>query len=91
LGHTRVSSGRAGWAGHVNQALSVAHCLSRAQIMSTSMTTHQVQKLVAAAKRWAAFQEGDSLLDQDHDDHLKAEAIAARERLLSIIDELPNS
>ena len=46
----------------------------------------QIRKLVAAAKAWAAFQEGDSLEDQTTDAKLKAAAIEARERLLDAID-----
>lgn len=53
-------------------------------------TTPQVIRFVRAAKAWAAFQEGDSLRDQDTDEKLKAEAIEARERLLNVIDDLPN-
>ena len=50
----------------------------------------QVLRLIRAAKKWADFQDGDSLYDQDGDPKLKAEAIEARERLLKIIDDLPN-
>lgn len=53
------------------------------------MTQQQIDKLVRAAKRWAAFQEGDSLEDQKTDEALRAEAIESRERLLDIINELP--
>jgi len=45
-----------------------------------------VQQLIAAATTWALFQEGDSLLDQETDEKLKAEAIEARERLLNVIN-----
>ncbi|MGE4340780.1 MAG: hypothetical protein AB7E55_33240 [Pigmentiphaga sp.] len=55
------------------------------------MTQQQIERLVRAAKAWAAFQEGDSLNYQGFDAKLKAEAIEARERLLDVIDDLPNS
>lgn len=55
------------------------------------MTKQQIDRLVSAAKAWAAFQDGDSLYDQDGDPKLKADAIEARERLLSIIEDLPIS
>lgn len=48
----------------------------------------QIDMLVNAAKRWAEFQDGDSLEDQVTDPKLHAEAIEARERLLSIIEAL---
>ena len=47
------------------------------------------QRLVIAAKRWAAFQEPESLEDQQSDSRLQAEATEAREQLLSIIHDLP--
>lgn len=53
------------------------------------LTPPQIQRLVTAAKRWATFQEGDSLEDQKTDSRLQGEAIEARERLLQVIDELP--
>lgn len=46
------------------------------------------QRVVEAAKAWAAFQEGDSLEDQRTDPKLQAAAIEARERLLSAIERL---
>ena len=48
----------------------------------------KIERLVRAAKRWATFQEGDSLLDQATDDRLRDEAIEARETLLDAIGEL---
>lgn len=48
----------------------------------------KTERLLRAAKRWAAFQEGDSLLDQDTDEKLRAEAIEARESLLTAIEDL---
>lgn len=54
----------------------------------SQFTQVQVQRLVDAANRWADFQDGDSLEDQETDTRLKAQAIEARERLLSAIEEL---
>lgn len=45
-------------------------------------------KVIAAAKAWAVFQEYDSLEDQKADHGLQAQAIEARERLLDAIDAL---
>lgn len=53
------------------------------------MTPQQIDRLVEAARRWAAFQEPDSLEDQKTDSRLQGEAIEARETLLQIIDDLP--
>lgn len=50
--------------------------------------TGQEKRLLAAAKRWATFQEPDSLDDQKADPRLQAEAIEAREALLTIIEDL---
>lgn len=55
--------------------------------MKTYSTT-QILRLIDSAKAWAAFQEGDSLIDQAHDEKLKSEAIDARERLLNVINDL---
>jgi len=55
------------------------------------MTQVQIDRLVNAAKKWAAFQEGDSLEDQQTDARLRAEAIEAREALLSVIESLPST
>lgn len=52
------------------------------------MTQQQIDRLVTAAKCWAVFQEGDSLLDQETDERVRADAILARERLLDVINEL---
>lgn len=59
------------------------------QVCSQEITKTQRDKLVRAAKRWAAFQEPDSLDDQKTDAHLQSEAIEAREALLTLIEELP--
>jgi len=52
-------------------------------------TIQQLERLILAAKRWARFQEPDSLEDQKTDTVLQAEAIEAREALLTIVEELP--
>lgn len=52
------------------------------------ITNQRVSRLIAAAKRWATFQEGDSLEDQATDSKLRNEAIEARETLLSAIEAL---
>jgi hypothetical protein len=53
------------------------------------MTRQQINRLLVAAKDWAAFQEPDSLEDQKTDSRLQSRAIEARERLLAVIDDLP--
>jgi len=63
---------------------------SRLQPNGQAFTTRQTERLVRAAKRWAAFQEPDSLDDQKTDSRLQSEAFEARERLLQVIDELPS-
>ena len=55
------------------------------------MTQVQIDRLIRAAKHWASFQEGDSLEDQKTDERLRDAAIEARERLLKIIDDLPDA
>lgn len=55
--------------------------------MVALVTRSVEERLVRAAKRWASFQEGDSLEDQRTDAKLHAEAIEAREALLKIIEE----
>lgn len=52
------------------------------------MTQQQIQRLVNAAKAWAAYQEGDSLEDQKTDERLRDSAIEARERLLAVVESL---
>lgn len=52
-----------------------------------TLTPREVEKLVAAAKRWAAFQDPASLEDQKTDHRLQAQAFDAREALLTIIEE----
>lgn len=52
-------------------------------------TVHQLERLILAAKRWARFQEPESVEDQKTDTVLQAEAIEAREALLTIIEDLP--
>jgi hypothetical protein len=54
------------------------------------MTSQQIERLLRAAKQWAAFQEPDSLEDQKTDPRLQSEAIEARERVLQVIDEMPS-
>lgn len=49
-----------------------------------------VQRLILAAKAWATFQEGDRLDGQQWDSKLQDAAIEAREKLLQIIDEMPD-
>ena len=51
-------------------------------------TKQQIERLIDAAKDWAAYQEGDSLLDQATDERIRDNAIEARERLLSAIESL---
>lgn len=47
-----------------------------------------IQRLIDRAKDWAAYQEGDSLLDQQTDERIRANANEARERLLAAIEAL---
>ena len=48
----------------------------------------QEKRLIAAARKWATFQDPDSLEDQKTDPRLAAEAIEARERLIDAVDAL---
>jgi hypothetical protein len=48
----------------------------------------KVERLLHAATRWAAFQEGDRFLDQATDEEVRDEAIEARESLLAAIEDL---
>lgn len=49
---------------------------------------HDIKRLIAAAKAWAIFQEGDSLGEQPFDSKLQEAAIEARERLLTAIEAI---
>lgn len=52
------------------------------------MNDRKIQRVIERAKDWAAYQEGDSLLDQETDERIRANAIEARERLLDAINDL---
>ena len=56
--------------------------------MANGTKDPKVERLLFAAKRWAAFQEGDSFLNQATDEKLRDEAIEARESLLAAIEDL---
>jgi hypothetical protein len=48
----------------------------------------RVNRLIEAAKEWAAYQEADSVADQKDDVRLRVNASAARDRLLAAIEAL---
>jgi hypothetical protein len=48
----------------------------------------KIRRLIAAAKRWAEYQEGEKLAKLKFSASLQAEEIEAREALLETIDSL---
>ena len=51
------------------------------------MTAQQkLDRLTAAVRRWALFQDPDSLEDQKRDPKLQADAIETREALLALVE-----